>query len=211
VGSWLTPSMCMLVGAEAVVVHDGDTLERKNLNRQLFTDADIGKNKADALAQKYECGSVPKYYSHGAVDIGRGDLLIGCVDNNAARKSILESCDAYSCKAIFGANEVTSAEAYYYEPKWLGSKADPRVFIPEILTDTSDDPRRASIGCTGDAQKANRQLVSANFMAASLIQHLFVIWRMEFNKFDKETVGHLPFRIQQNLTRYELTKIKDIK
>jgi molybdopterin/thiamine biosynthesis adenylyltransferase len=209
VGSWLTPSLCLLTEPESVTVYDGDKLEFKNLNRQLFSAADVGAFKSTALASKYGCGFYEGYYSHGLVDIDDGDWLIGCVDNHAARKSILESCDAYGAKAIFGANEVTSAEAFYYEPKWAGTPADPRVYIPEILTDHSDDPRAASIGCTGEAQRANRQLVSANFMAAALIQHLFVIWQLERRKFDKETLGHLPFRIQQNLTKYETTKPKD--
>ena len=50
--------------------------------------------------------------------------------------------------------------------------------------------------------KLQTQLVSANFMAAALIQHLYVLWKMERPKFDKEAIGHLPHRINQNLSKY---------
>lgn len=211
VGSWLTPAMCMLVEPHNVVVVDGDTLEQKNLNRQLFTTADIGKNKADALAEKYECHAIPKWYSHGGLEILAEDWLLVGVDNNAGRLAVLETCDSVECGAIFGANEVTSAEAYYYEQSFLSSVHDPRVYYPEIITDKSDDPRHAAIGCTGEVQRNNRQLVTANFMAAALIQHLYVIWVMERGKMTGEAIGYLPYRVRQNLSKYETTRLIDTK
>ncbi len=41
VGSWLTPAMCMLIKPEDITIVDGDKLEDKNLNRQLFNEEDI--------------------------------------------------------------------------------------------------------------------------------------------------------------------------
>ena len=210
VGSWLTPSICLLKNPEDVCVIDGDKLEAKNLNRQLFTPDDIGLSKAEAISKKYRCSFRDGYYSHGMMDMSRSDVILGCVDNNPARSAILQSCDSFGCKAIFGANEVTSAEAYYYEPSFQGKGSDPRSYIPEITEDHTADPRHATIGCTGEAQQANRQLVSANFMAAALMQHLYVIWLMERKKMDKEVLPHLPYRIVQNLTAYETHKLKDI-
>mgnify|MGYP000856154200 CR=1 FL=1 len=61
-----------------------------------------------------------------------------------------------------------SAEAYYYRRRWKGTARDPRVYYPEINQDRSGDPRATSIGCTGEVQNQNRQLVSANLMAAAL-------------------------------------------
>lgn len=209
VGSWLTPSMCMLKDPEDITVYDGDRLEQKNLNRQLFTMNDIGKFKSTALASRYGCGFYEGYYSHGLFEPNPTDWFLCGVDNNPARNAVLETCDLCGCKAIFGANEVHSSEAYIYDPEWRGGKLDPRTYYPEIMTDHTDDPRSASIGCTGEAQRSNRQLVSANFMAAALMQHLFVLWSMERPKLDKEAIPHLPFRIRQNLTKNETSKIKD--
>jgi hypothetical protein len=188
-------------------VVDGDVLERKNLNRQLFTKDDIGKSKATALAEKYGCNANRNWYAHGAIHLDRSDWLLVGVDNNPARLSALTSCDAFGCKAIFAANEVTSAEAYYYQSDWRGSPLDPRVYYPEINNDKSGDPARAAIGCTGEAQVANRQLVSANFMAAALLQHLLVVWHLELPKMSKEAFPHLPFKLVQNLSASQTFKV----
>lgn len=206
VGSWLVPAMCLLESPDEITVIDGDILEEGNLNRQLFTDGDIGLKKAHAIENKYGCRSLGCYFSHGSREFQRSDWLLCCVDNNAGRKAVLESCDQYRCKAIFGANETHSSEAYYYQHDWKGTGLDPRVYYPEILTDISDDPRHAAIGCTGEVQRENRQLVSANFSAASLMMHLYVIWALERPKLDKEAMTYLPHHIRQNLTKIEVMK-----
>lgn len=211
VGSWLTPSMAMLDIPENITVVDGDKLEQNNLNRQLFTVADIGKFKSDALAEKYECQSRPEWYSHGSMHVRMNDWMLVGVDNNPARKSVLDTCDATGCKAIFGANEVYSSEAYYYEVAMKDTPNDPRVYYPEILEDKGDDPRHAAIGCTGEVQRENIQLVSANFMAAALMQHLFVLWSMRRNEIGGEGVGYLPYRVRQNSSKYETTRLIDTR
>jgi molybdopterin/thiamine biosynthesis adenylyltransferase len=209
VGSWLAPAMKRLAGLDTCVeIIDGDKLEPKNLDRQLFNHEDIGRFKSEALAKKYNCDYCDRYYSHGTVCSNDRDWFMVCVDNNAGRRAVLETCDTYGSRAIFGANETTSAEAYFYDPSMKGTERDPRVYYPEILTDSSGDPRAEAIGCTGQAQENNRQLVSANFMAAALMQHLYVLWAMEKSKMDTEALGHFPYRIRQNLTNYELTKLK---
>lgn len=202
-GSWLCPSLCLLQGPENITVIDGDTLEEKNLNRQLYTAEHIGFPKADALAEKYGCQSKSDWYFTGLLDLDPRDWLLVCVDNMPARKSALESCDHFKCKAIFAANETNSAEAYLYIPEWKDTPLDPRVYYPEINTITTGDPRSAAIGCTGEAQVANRQLVSANFMSAALVQHLYVAWAIEGRKLDREARQFLPFKLVANLSKLE--------
>ena len=82
---------------------DGDSVETKNLVRQHFISADVGKNKAEVLGERYaaafglEIGVIPKYlekfedFDFLKKNISRNDgsdLIIGCVDNNASRKVI---------------------------------------------------------------------------------------------------------------------------
>lgn len=204
VGSWLTPAMCLLCGhPDQVSVIDGDKLEKKNLNRQLFTNEDIGEFKAGALADRYSCKYRNTFYTHNSIELERDDWLMCCVDNNAGRKAVLDSVDEFGCQAIFGCNETTSAEAYFYKREWKGKPCDPRVYYESIVTDDSNDPISHAIGCTGESQTKNPQLVSANFMAAALMQHLFVLWCMERPKLNREATLFLPHRIRQNLTRYE--------
>jgi PRTRC genetic system ThiF family protein len=81
---------------------DGDEVEDKNLTRQHFINADVGKNKAEVLAERYaaafgiEIGVVSKDleniddFNFLALNGNESSLVIGCVDNNASRKVIRE-------------------------------------------------------------------------------------------------------------------------
>ena len=203
VGSAIVPSFCLLRDPSEVTLIDGDRLEKKNLNRQLFDAVNIGQNKAQALGTKYGCQFVPEWYAKGKIRHYRHDWLLCLVDNHRTRLEVLEVCDEAGCQAIFAANEMHSSEAYYYRRAWQGTDRDPRVYYPEIATDRSDDPRVASIGCTGEVQERNRQLVSANFMAAALAEHLYVLWCMKAPRMDSETVALLPHKFAANLSKLE--------
>jgi hypothetical protein len=203
VGSWLTPALCLLTSPDEVTIVDGDKLEAKNLNRQLFNARDIGRFKADTLAVLYHCYSIPEWYSMGRFQINDDDWLLVCADNHPARAAALNECDARGCRAIIAANETHSSEAYYYHRAWRGGPWDPRTYYPEITTVTEGDPLGQSIGCTGEAQKQNTQLVSANFSAAALALHLYVVWAMEAPKLEEETLDFLPYKLTSNLTRLE--------
>lgn len=203
VGSFLTPALCMLIGRDKVCVIDGDTLEEKNLNRQLFSGDEVGFNKARALGEKYGCDYLAEWFSFGHRAYDQNDWLICVPDNHAARLSVLEACDYHRCCAVFAANETHSSDAYVYLPSWKGTRLDPRIMWPEIATDRSGDPRRAAVGCTGEAQEQNRQLVSANLMAAAQALHLFNLWAIELRKLGKEVIPHLPHRLAATMTRVE--------
>lgn len=203
-GSFMTPALCALVGARNVTVVDGDKLEAKNLNRQLFDPKDVGENKAKALSRRFGCNSVSDFYYMGAIPHSSVDVLMCCVDNDASRKEALASADMHGCAVIIAANEVHSSEAYFYKPDWQGTNRDPRIYYPELNQARGFDPRALSAGCTGEAQEKNVQLVTANFMAASLALHLYVVWIMESKKLDEEVANHLPHHMRQNLTKNEM-------
>ena len=201
-GSWLAEVMCRLVDHRTVTLIDGDKLEASNLDRQLFNESDIGKNKAEAMALRMGCNWEDEWYSPYSIQHSRHDWIMCCVDNNPGRMACLRSCDMYGCKTIIAANEVHSSEAYVFLPEWAGdSQLDPRCYYPEIMADQTGDPARAAIGCTGEAQRNNRQLVTANFMAVALASHLYVVWAMESRKLKPESKAFLPHRLSQNLTR----------
>jgi hypothetical protein len=192
VGSAIVPSFCLLRNPGEVTLIDGDTIERKNLNRQMFDAGQIG----------------PEWFARDKIRHYRTDWLICLVDNHRTRLETLEVCDDNGCQAIFAANEMHSAEAYYYRRTWKGTARDPRVYYPEINSDRSGDPRAAAIGCTGEVQETNRQLVSANLMAAALAEHLFVLWQMKAPRMDRETVGLLPYKFAANLSKLETFNLK---
>lgn len=208
VGSAIVPSFCLLKSPADITLIDGDTIERKNLNRQMFDAGQIGKNKAQALAGKFGCHALPEWFARGKLRLYRNDWLLCLVDNHRTRLEAIEVCDEHGCQAIFAANEMHSAEAYYYRRAWRGTPRDPRVYYPELLTDRSGDPRAAAIGCTGEVQENNRQLVSANLMAAALAEHLFVLWHLKAPRMDRETVERLPHKFAANLSRLETYTLK---
>jgi molybdopterin/thiamine biosynthesis adenylyltransferase len=209
VGSWLTPALTLLTSPNAITVVDADILEEKNLDRQLFNVSDLGRSKAEALAERYKCKFVSEWFCEGLMRFEEEDWIISCVDNHLARRSALGECDRYGCRAIFAANETHSAEAYFYQREWKGTAIDPRVYFPDILTDRSNDPRARAIGCTGEAQKENPQLVTSNSLAASLAGHLFALWHLKAPVFSPKTLAALPYRLVANMSRLETHLIKD--
>lgn len=88
----------------SLILADGDIVEEKNLKRQHFIACDIGRNKAEVLAERYSVAfgmeiAALKKDIEGVHDLdvmddfrrhGASDLVISCVDNNATRKVVWE-------------------------------------------------------------------------------------------------------------------------
>ena len=176
VGSWLIPALQKLRPDDFIEVWDGDILEEKNMDRQLFDEEHINSNKAWAIKKKYGglIGAVSRYYTHGAeaTRTTSHSVIFGCADNHPARKEILKTADETGCKVIIGGNSYTDADGYYYDNLWKDTPCDPRVYYPDILTDETGSPVHAE-GCTGEAQRETPQLVLANYWAAAHMLHLF--------------------------------------
>jgi len=70
---------------------DPDVIEMKNVGRQMFTEADLGKNKATTLASRFNLAmglnivAYPKPFDADNHASRYGTLVIGCVDNHMAR------------------------------------------------------------------------------------------------------------------------------
>jgi PRTRC genetic system ThiF family protein len=88
---------------EDVLLIDGDSVESKNVGRQLFSKHDVGKNKAEVLANRYNqaFGLDIKWYPDFLTQDNFSELLpgsnrshpvliLGCLDTAAARKIILD-------------------------------------------------------------------------------------------------------------------------
>lgn len=192
-GSHLVWPLAKIKGNTSIALVDGDTLERKNLDRQKFDEADLGFNKAQAMAAKFPgMLFIPEYYHAGSFWLNRSDVLWCCADNHACRKQVLEACDMYRCRAVIGANEYTDAEAYWYEPSWKDTPNDPRVVYPVILTDDTNDPLRPE-GCV-EASQRHPQLVLANMLSADMMLWLWHFHTKERPKLEltAETAKFLP-------------------
>jgi PRTRC genetic system ThiF family protein len=104
-GSWLAPHLARIAAVlkeagkgVALTFIDPDTVEAANFPRQNFCAAETSRNKAETLALRYgtawglQIGAVPHRYEgrHTPWPLHQGHLLliVGCVDNAAARRAI---------------------------------------------------------------------------------------------------------------------------
>lgn len=110
-GSWLAPSIAR-IGCELrdqgkqveIVFADPDTVEEGNIPRQNFCRAELGENKARALAGRYtaawgiEIDILPvRFEAEGPWRRGWYNgttVLVGCVDNAAGRRAIASMLSA---------------------------------------------------------------------------------------------------------------------
>lgn len=106
-GGFLAEAVCrLLLGRDArLYLVDPDRVEPHNVARQCFDRGDVGAFKAEVLAQRFarrfgrEVGYAVAPYDHAlhAEVVGkersRLSLLIGCVDNAAARRALAATLD----------------------------------------------------------------------------------------------------------------------
>ncbi len=174
VASYLLPVLIKAFKPAALTIIDKDVLEPRNLDRQLFSSAFVGRNKADALLAT--CGvpetievTVLREWFSDSTQLPDGIDAIFCVaDNHLARLDAILLADRIAIRAYIGGNEYFDNEAYVYDPLWVGTEKDPRVRYPSILTDHDGSP----INCTGAAQIATPQLAVANMGCAAKLLHL---------------------------------------
>src|SRR5687768_1264588 len=78
---------------------DPDVVEEKNVGRQGgFSPADVGRYKAEILAKRYSLAlGLPILWSNEKFDpekhMQRGTILVGCVDNYEARKTLVQAAE----------------------------------------------------------------------------------------------------------------------
>jgi len=176
-----------------LVFVDGDHVEHKNVGRQLFSPADVGKNKAEVLAARFNAvwglriEAVPQMLTPDLVRTletreAATRILVGAVDNAHARRALLQGM-----------------KGTWTHPRWklwldcgnhehagqvlVGSAADPEslrgafalggvctalpapsLVAPELLRQRDAQPR---MDCAA-AMEDNRQSLLVNQMIASI-------------------------------------------
>ncbi len=123
-GSWLAPAVVRVArllhdsrGTEVDVTFvDPDVVEEKNIYRQNFCSAEIGKNKAQALAERYgfAWGVNVRYaagrYSEHLVGGAGVSIIIGCVDKTSARREISKTSTGWPLYWLDCGNEKNSGQ-----------------------------------------------------------------------------------------------------
>lgn len=141
-----------------IILIDGDLVEEKNLVRQAFLPQDIGRNKAQVMAeilsQAYgvEAGFYDRYIDSPIdfKELVRDDavvLLVGCVDNHQCRQSMHRFyMERENCIYMDSANEFSAGEVV------IGSRIghvemypDRCQYFPEVLE--ANEKRRSEESC----------------------------------------------------------------
>ena len=164
-----------------VLLCDGELVETKNLVRQIFVSCDLGRNKAEVLAERYsaafglECRYVPRYIEsedelRDLLRPAHADalvILIGAVDNNRSRRM----CNDVFCKAknliyIDSGNGLANGQVVCGVRKGGRTVQRPVAgFYPDILEPTDKFP--SELSCA-EASVSSPQAMTANLMAATL-------------------------------------------
>lgn len=212
VTSYLLPPLLKILSHQyktppKITIFDGDNLEARNFERQLFHVLDVTakRNKAEALVRMYrmeypvgELEAVNEYFYDG-LELEDNSLVFVCVDNHVARKAALFVCDKHFCNAILAANEFTDAQSIWYSPFNAGNILDPRVKYPEILTDESEDPRRPE-SCTSEAAlEKTPQLPIFNMAAAAYALQLFWFYYRSVLEMNQDCRPYFPIEHCNNL------------
>lgn len=197
-GSWLAPDIARLaVEYRArwrhirVTFVDPDTVEPVNIPRQNFCQAEVGAGKAETLAARYgaawglEIAAVAKRFQPSLVDAPwrAAAIIIGCVDNAAARKSIASVMDrnsptpsvwwldcgntVQSGQVLLGSaptlRELTGA---FVVPTFCSALPSPALQHPELLKPLPEELKGARMSCA-EIAAANRQALTVNKQVAA--------------------------------------------
>jgi len=211
-GSYLIPLLQRHLSKEdEIVVVDGDKFEEKNLDRQLFNKRFIGVNKAVTMGLMYNSDNFAKITPVSSflsdsnmktyTDAADIDAIVACPDNHPARLRAIQMADIMVVPAILCGNEVECASAMVYLTKYKGTKADPRVVYPDMLSGSDHDPTHA---CTGIAQEENKQLACANYMAAGFGMSL--LYKYVINPVEDKYREGLPFELAWTMWGTEESK-----
>lgn len=187
-----------------VIIADGDIVEEKNLVRQNFIACDLGRNKAQVLAERYasafgmEIKYIPDFIESESklsellktrrVYYNQPEpltILIGAVDNNKSRQL---------CHKIFNKSEnliyIDSGNGEFTGQVVCGVRRKGKTYYkpvgqvyPDILEDTDKFPTELSCA---EASVSAPQSIAANIMAATAviayIYNILVLGNIEVKK-----------------------------
>lgn len=171
---------------------DGDTVEAKNVGRQLFSLADIGKNKAQVLAGRFSAvfglpiATFPAMLNGQRITHGGYGIIVGAVDSAQGRQAIREELTNFGWRLwIDCGNHESSGQVVVGRatstgqlvgtlklPGLCGSLPTAPLLYPELLRDA---PARARADCAAAMQDNAQSLMVNQMMASIAAQYLYQI------------------------------------
>ncbi len=191
-GGYLIPALCNylevkergLASADRsnLVLIDGDTVELKNLDRQYFSEDDIGENKAISFERRIKEAELhanvfaydrylesPKELKEIAGMYVGDKIFVSCVDNMVARSVIKNTFHMYdNAYYIDGGNEFKNGQCVY------AAKNSGVIISPDYTfyygENLEGEKSRTQMSCT-ELNAVAPQHVLANRVSAELILH----------------------------------------
>lgn len=193
-GSFLTMQVGRLVGAlvesgvrARAVFYDHDHVEPRNVPRQLFANAEFGRNKAVSLAYRYgaawglDITARAERFKASELKRDRDELviLVGCVDNAAGRREMAAALEhnpngkpadvwwldcgnsAYSGQVLLGSAVRPEQMQGTWAESFCGQLPAPSVQNADLLVPTKDELSPRKMSCA-ELQAANLQSLNIN-------------------------------------------------
>lgn len=230
-GGYLVPNLSRLIAVKTsdyiqsnLVLIDGDEVEYKNLSRQNFIERDLGKNKAEVLANRYSkafninifsqneylskiCSEITEISSSFAEEhkqetqskkyIKKLNVIISCVDNVGTRCDIIKYIGKQIANNLNTSTVVIDAGNTEFAGQVLYTGKNMPTFI-DIFPDTEDVKDRPNeLSCADHALSAP-QNIAANMTAAQLIFNYFNI---AFNNLMILIKGIAERELKENIVR----------
>lgn len=206
-GGWLAPALVRIAQScpsadVSLTFVDFDHVEAHNLLRQNFCEAEIGENKAERLAERYglawgvEIAAVLEPFRasmiEGVGDARKHTLIIGCVDNAAARLEMRRAlkinpqgitwldCGNFdtSGQVVIGnaADAKDLAGAFPFDGMCV-RLPDALLLYPNLAKTRREETRggRAAMSCEA-LQAANYQALMVNQLGASIAGQYVIGW-----------------------------------
>ncbi|MDX2241538.1 MAG: ThiF family adenylyltransferase [Leptolyngbyaceae cyanobacterium bins.302] len=203
-GSFLVQLVCRIVQEliEAgksvdLTFVDPDFVEARNITRQCFCEADVGLNKAQVLAARYSLAwglpirAIPEPFKGHWVARTALTVLLGCVDNGAARRELAQALDLanhgrdtpnawwldggnhhHSGQVLLGSTLSTNPNDFQFHPE-LGCLRlpAPSIQAPNLLLDPVVKPSHPPLSCA-EVAKLDEQGLLVNPQSAIVMAQM---------------------------------------
>ena len=183
----------------SVLLCDGDVVKQKNLLRQYFLEQDVGRKKAEVLAERYsraygiDIAAYPEYLTAETnlkeIGVEDGSIVVGAVDNGSTRRLLHEKLHQWrhivyvDCgnSAVTVPNDPNHIDRYQLaaikNSGWegqvvVGVRANGRDVLPfpgEVFPDLIEPDQLPTEVSCGEVVVSNPQRLFTNLMAATMV------------------------------------------
>lgn len=175
---------------------DPDVVEAKNVGRQMFAPAHVGRYKAEVLARSFNMAlgldivAIPEAFDHDMLRTygsyhSTYVLIIGCVDNAAARKSIAEARQLWldcgnhydSGQVVLGSHDAISASLTSAISTYGSGEIDQLPYattlFPNLLEDEPEVTPEPDLSCAELMERGSQHLLINEMVAMAAGQYLY--------------------------------------